>query len=376
MRGVRQLSARWQHIRSRSSARAAFFSMLITLLLVVGFLSVGTGGVEVKSSLIEDVVLDSVLGRFGYDSGLDYSDRLVQRDQSLILNIRLPRVLLVGMVGAALAMSGAALQGVFRNPLAEPGLIGVSSGAAVGAVTTVMLGWTFGDWVQEVGIDISGERLMQAFLAFLFGLLVTFLVYALAYQKERTRSATLLLIGLAVNAIGASYVGMATFIAGQEQVGDITFWTLGSAAGVFWSDVHLMLPVLLIGVVAFPLLAQQLNLMALGESEARYLGVEVERLRLVTITLSTVLVGIGVAMIGIISFVGLVVPHLMRLLFGPDHKTLFPVSFIGGATFLIAADLFARTVALPSEVPLGVVTTLVGGPFFLGLILLYRDGID
>jgi iron complex transport system permease protein len=290
----------------------------------------------------------------------------------LIRNIRLPRVVLGGLVGMGLALAGASLQGVFRNPLVDPGLVGISSGAAVGAVTAILIGIDTG---RILGYA-DGERLAQSIFAFVGALLMTLLVYRLAYRQRRTDSTTLLLVGLAINAIAASYIGMVTYIAGPAQIGDISFWTLGSAAEAFWRDVLLMTPFVMGGLLICWMLAPQLNLMALGEAEARHLGVHVERLRVITMTVSALMVGIGVAMVGMVGFVGLVVPHLIRLLFGPDHRLLIPSSALGGAIFVIAADWFARTIALPTEVPLGVVTTLVGGPFFLFLILIYRRGID
>jgi len=367
--------SQWQQARNRPSLRSSAMATLITLLLAMAYISLGTGAVDVAPDTIESLLLDRVLGDFGYTSTLDYDDRFVMRDQSLILDIRLPRVILVAMVGATLALAGTALQGIFRNPLAAPGLIGVSSGAAVGAITSVMAGWTFGTWVDDIS-GITGERLMQSMIAFIAGLATTLLVYRLAYRQRHTSGSTILLIGLAINTMASAYIGLATFIAGQAEVGDITFWTLGSAAGTFWSDVYLMLPMVIAGGIGFPFLANRINLLALGESEARYLGIPVEQLRLFTMAGSAILIGAGVSMVGIIGFVGLVVPHVMRFLFGPDHRTLFPMSMIGGALFLLLADLLARIATPPTEVPLGVITALVGGPFFLGLILVYRDGID
>ncbi len=408
------------------------------MFISTAYLAIAWGAVTIPGETIRAVLLDDLAQTLGlsYDSGLDYTDRLTQRDAILISEIRLPRVILAGMVGAGLALAGAALQGVFRNPLADPGLIGIANGAASGAVTAILLGADFaalaglddlrqlppglrtlgvvimgaglavlltllfrmvgrgltGAWWRLLGValllavlltvalgellieDVS-ERLTGALFAFFFALAITALVYRLAYRERRTEGASMLLIGLAINAIAAAYIGMVTFIVGPSETGDIVFWTLGSAAQAFWRDVHLMMPFLLIGLVVLPALAGQLNVMALGAAEARHLGVNVDVLRLVVLLVAALLTGIGVALVGVIGFVGLFVPHLARILYGPDHRTLIPMSALGGATFVIAADLFARLIVQPTEIPLGVVTTLVGGPFFLILILTNRRSI-
>jgi iron complex transport system permease protein len=368
---MKTLPARWLNLRRHLEIRLGLLILLLILLSLAIYYGIGSGAVEIDAATIRQVILDRVSDRLGlgYQSELDYQDRMTALHAALILDTRLPRVVIGGLAGAALAMAGTALQGVFRNPLADPGLIGISSGGAVGAVTGILLH-------ISLGSAESGERLAQSLAAFGCAILTTLLVYRLAYRHRRTDSVTLLLVGLAVNAIAAAYVGMATFLADQGEAGDIVFWTLGSLVGIFWRDVHIMLPVTLGGLMVFPVLARQLNLIALGEAEARHLGVAVERLRVIVMLLSALMIGVAVALVGIIGFVGLVVPHTLRLLFGPDHRWLLPLSALGGGALVIGADVFARTVAVPSEVPLGVVTTLIGGPFFLFLILIYRGGLE
>lgn len=361
----------WLQFRRRSGVRLGLVAGLVLLLVLSFSWSLNNGAVEVEN--VTDILLDGALDWAGQDpaSELDYSDRLIMRDQTLILDIRLPRVILAALVGAALAVAGTMLQGVFRNPLADPGLIGIASGAAMGAVTAIWFEWQAPD-LLTFG---AGERAAQAISAFFGGLMATFLVYRLSFRQQRTDSTNLLLIGVAFNAIGASYVGMVTFAAGVSQTGDITFWTLGSMAGAFWRDVHLMLPFLLLSLPIIPLMIRPLNLLALGETEARHLGVPVATLRVVTLTLSALIVSVSVALVGIVGLVGLAVPTVMRLLFGPDHRWLIASSALGGAWFVIAADLFARSVVANTEIPLGIVTTLVGGPIFLLLVLGYRRGL-
>lgn len=350
----------WQNLRQRHEIRAGLLLVMAVLLLLTTFASISQGAVDVPAETILKVTLDE--SGLPYKSDLNYSDRTINRDALLIRNIRWPRVILAGLVGAGLALAGAALQGIFRNPLAEPGLIGVSSGAAAGAVTAIVIGINFD----------GGDRLAQAGFAFAGGILATLLIYQLVYLRTQADSTSLLLVGLAVNAIAGAYIGLFSFGASQAEVGDITFWTLGSVANAFWEDVETVLPFTILGIVVLPMMARPLNLMALGESEARYLGVNVTRLRQMVMGISALMIGVGVAFAGVISFVGLVVPHFIRLLFGPDHRLLLPASATGGAIFLITADLAARSIADNTEVPLGVITTLVGGPFFLFLILWYR----
>lgn len=346
---------RWQSLRQKPAIRAGLLAVMAALLLLTTFGGISSGAVDVPTNTILKVTLDET---GFYTSDLDYTDRLVNRDSLLIRNIRWPRVILAGLVGAGLALAGAALQGIFRSPLAEPGLIGISSGAAVGAVTAIVSGFD--------------GKLPQAAFAFSGGILTTILIYELAYLRSQINGANLLLVGLAVNAIASAYIGLMSFSASQGEVGDITFWTLGSLANAFWEDVEIVLPFTLLGLVILPLQARPLNLMALGESEARYLGVNVTRLRQIVMGVSALMIGAGVAFAGVISFVGLVVPHFIRLLFGPDHRLLLPASALGGAIFLITADLAARSVSVNTEVPLGVMTTLVGGPFFLFLLLWHQ----
>jgi iron complex transport system permease protein len=348
----------------------ALLWMIVILCMVIPFLSLGSGAVEVSADRMTQLLSDRLAQTLGLDyrSELDYSQREVARDQTLILEIRLPRILLGMLVGVGLALAGATLQSIFRTPLADPGLIGVTSGAALGAAQAIVSGWSLG---ALVGAG-HGERAAQALSAFGFGLLATALVYRLAVRGQRTDSSALLLIGLAVNGIAGAYVGLLTFTADEGAAGDITFWTLGDFSGVFWSDVRVMLPFLALALLTLPFLARQLNLLALGETEARHLGVNVGRLRVLGLAISALMVGVGVAIVGMVSFVGLVVPNLMRALFGPDQRILLPSSALGGALFVVLADWLARTIAIPSEIPLGVITTLCGGPIFLTLIWLYR----
>ncbi|MGW3927724.1 FecCD family ABC transporter permease [Streptomyces microflavus] len=276
--------------------------------------------------------------------------------ESVLWNVRLPRVVLALLVGASLGCAGALMQGVFGNPLAEPGVIGISAGAAVGAVASIALGLTFfGNWTITV-------------FAFVAGLATVLLVYTLSRSGGRTEVVTLILTGIAVNAFAGALIGLFIFFADNAQITQITFWQLGSLSQATWPKVLAVLPCAVAGLLIAPFYARKLDLLALGERPARHLGVDVERLRILLVLVVALLTAAAVAVAGIISFVGLLVPHLLRMANGPGHRFLIPGSALGGALVLVAGDLAARTVAAPAELPLGVLTALFGSPFFFWLL--------
>lgn len=270
--------------------------------------------------------------------------------------IRFPRIAMAVLVGAALAAAGAVMQGVFRNPLAEPGVIGVSSGAAVGAAAAIVFSLTF-----------LGPLTLPV-MAFLGGLVATLVVYASARSQGRTEVVTLVLTGIAINAIAGAAIALFTFLGTTQEREQIVFWQLGSLNGTRWQDVVIVLPMTAVGLVCCLLLASSLDLLALGERQARHLGVDVERLHVRAIVVVALLTGAAVALCGVIAFVGLVIPHLMRMLLGPGHRVLVPASALGGAVLLLAADLVARTAVPYAELPIGMLTALLGGPFFFWLL--------
>ena len=270
--------------------------------------------------------------------------------------IRVPRLLMAILVGASLATAGVVMQGVFRNPLAEPGVIGISSGAAVGASASVVFGLAF------LG------PLTLPFLAFVGGLVATVVVYASARADGRTEVVTLVLTGIAVNAVGGAAIALFTYLGSTQEREQIVFWQLGSLNGTRWQDLAIVAPIAVVGVVACLFFSTSLDLLALGERQAEHLGVRVERLRVIAIVVIALLTCAAVAFVGIIGFVGLVVPHLMRMILGPGHRLLLPASALGGAVLLLAADLVARTVVPGSELPIGMLTALIGGPFFFWLL--------
>jgi iron complex transport system permease protein len=276
--------------------------------------------------------------------------------ESTLWVVRFPRIAMAVMVGAALAAAGAVMQAVFGNPLAEPGVVGVSSGAALGAAAAIVL-----------GLAAFGDGLVAA-LAFCGGLLATLLVYLVSRANGRTEVVTLLLTGIAVNAFAGAGLAFLLFSASSANREQIVFWQLGSLGGSLWREVLVVAAVAVPGVVVAALLGRRYDVLALGERNARHLGVDVERLRIVSVVLVALLTGVAVAFVGIIAFVGLVVPHLVRMLQGPAHRPLIVASAVGGAALMVWADLLARTLVAGAELPIGLLTSLVGGPFFFFLL--------
>ncbi|MGW5322830.1 FecCD family ABC transporter permease [Rhodococcus pyridinivorans] len=318
---------------------------LVVALLALAVASACLG--QVPTSPAE--VVGSLLHRIGLDLGPVPAH---PAGEVTLWEVRFPRVVLAMLVGAALGCSGALLQGIFANPLAEPGVIGVSSGAAVGASAVIVLGGAF-----TTGWALAGAALVS-------GLITTVLVYALSRSNGRTEVVTVILTGVAVNAVAGGLIAFFTFVASSAARDQIVFWQLGSLGGATWEIVAVVAPLTLVGVLVAVLLAPKLDLLALGESVARHLGVDVERVRQLSILTVAVLVSGATAFTGIIMFVGLVVPHLMRLALGPAHRVLVVASVLAGAVVLLAADLGARTLVENADLPLGMITALIGGPVF------------
>ncbi|MBP5940029.1 iron ABC transporter permease [Streptomyces sp. LBUM 1476] len=301
------------------------------------------------------IPVGDVLGSVGHRVGLRGGE-LDRVAESVLWNVRFPRIVLALLVGASLGCAGALMQGVFGNPLAEPGVIGVSSGAAVGAVAAIAM-----------GVGFLGSWTVPAF-AFVGGLGTALLVYALSRSEGKAEVVTLILTGIAVNAFGGALIGLFLFFADTAAVNQIVFWQLGSLSQATWPKVLAVLPCTVVGLALTPLYSRRLDLLSLGERSARHLGVDVERLRVVLILVIALLTAAAVSVSGIIGFVGLVIPHLLRMAAGPGHRFLVPASALLGAFILLAADLAARTVAAPAELPLGVLTGLLGSPFFFWLL--------
>jgi len=337
----------------RSRLRATALVLLLAGLLVGGIVASAVTG---QLAVAPTEVLGSLLRAMGIDNAWAPTDPIVE---STLWVVRFPRIVMGLMVGASLAVAGAVMQAIFGNPLAEPGVVGVSSGAALGASIAI-----------TIGASVLGGPGVAVF-AFIGGLVATLLVYAVARAGGRTEVVTLLLTGIAINAFAQAGIAFVLFIADSASREQIVFWQLGSIAGSLWNQVLIVAVVAVFGTLAALFLARRLDLLALGERNARQLGVNVERLRIVAIVLVALLTGAAVAFTGIIAFVGLVVPHIIRMIIGPAHRGLILASAVGGGALLVIADLMTRTLIAGAELPIGMLTSLVGGPFFF--YLLYRQ---
>lgn len=346
-----------------STKKALVLPLLAGLLVTAILMGVGIGAVQINP----DQVAGILLKQLNIQTAIEFAPR----QEAVLMIIRLPRVVAGLLIGASLAVAGASIQGLFRNPLADPGLIGISSGAALSVALIIVLG----NSVLSGVVGIFGD-LAQPLAAFIGGFITTLVIYRLASFNGRTHVPTMLLAGIAVNALCGAGIGLMTYIATDDQLRDITFWSLGSLGRANWQMIGAILPFMLATLIPLPLLARALNAFLLGEAEAGHLGINVEKIKTLVIVLVALAVGAGVAIAGIIGFIGLVVPHLIRLAIGPDHRILLPASALLGASLLITTDLFARTIAVPAEVPIGIVTALVGGPFFLWLLLRDRGRIS
>ena len=314
--------------------------------LILANLALGAFDVDVLR------IIGVLVGKLGIDLGIDYS----ATEEAVVWVIRVPRMIMAALVGAGLGISGAALQGLFRNPLADPGLIGVSSGAAFAVALSIVLGMTaWGLFVQPLA-------------AFAGGLALTFMIYAFARRGGRAQMATMLLAGIAVNALLGAAISFILSFSSDAELRDIVFWMLGSLAGSLWEYAYSAGPLILVAVVVLIRQAGALNLLTLGDAEARHLGVRVQRTQLLIVTAAALATGAGVAVAGVVGFIGLIAPHIVRLAVGPDHRRLMPASAVAGAILVLGADLGARTIADPAELPLGVLTAIIGTPVFLFLI--------
>jgi iron complex transport system permease protein len=346
--------------RNVASGRTGWAPHVLTASLavvVVGLVVISAGIGQMGISPAE--VVGSLLHRLGIPLGTLPSAPYAEQ---ALWSVRFPRIVLAVVVGAALSVGGVLMQGVFGNPLAEPGVIGVSSGAALAACAVIVLGLSaLGPWTLVAA-------------AFGGGLLATLLAYVTARKAGRTEVVTLVLTGVAINAVCGAGIALLVFLGDSQSREEVMFWQLGSLNGTRWSHVAVAAPIVLLGTLGAVLVARRLDLLALGERSARHLGVDVDALRRTVILLVAVLTSAAVAFAGIVSFVGLVVPHVIRMAIGPGHRALLPASAFGGAALLLAADLGARTIVPYADLPIGMLTALVGGPFFFWLIRRTRDG--
>jgi iron complex transport system permease protein len=332
-----------EELRRARVRRWLLFTGLLGLIALACLAGAGVGPMPVNP-------LDLVLG---------HGDAVTR---TVVGEIRLPRVALGLLVGAALAASGAAMQGLFRNPLADPGLVGVSAGAACGAVSAIVLGHGLRapDWAMPWLLPAT---------AFAGSLATMATIHRLSMHEGQPAVATMLLCGIAINALAGALTAFLVFLANDQQARDVTFWLMGSLGAATWAKVAVIAAGVLPGLVCLPAAARALDALLLGEAEAGHLGHDVGRVKTQVVLIVTLMVGLAVAFTGVIGFVGLIVPHALRLVAGPGHRFLLPASALMGGALLVLADLAARCVVAPAELPIGILTALLGAPFFLWLLL-------
>ncbi len=339
----RHAGAPWRHSGTLIAACLA--------LLAIAIASVAVGAVAIAPQRVVQILAAGVHGAAG------------DAHHVVVWNVRLPRVLLSLSTGAGLACAGVLMQALFRNPLADPTLIGVSAGAALGAVAVIVLGVT---WLHGATRLLGIWTLPAA--AFVGALCASLLVFTLARRQGVIDAGTMLLCGIAVNALAGACIGLMTYLASDDQLRNLTFWSLGSLAAANWPAVAISIPLITAMIVVGLRLAPSLNALLLGEAEAMHLGVRVEWLKRGIVAVTAAAAGVAVAFSGIIGFIGLVAPHLARLIVGPDHRRMLPLAALLGAGLLTLGDLVARTLVRPAELPLGILTALLGAPFFLWLL--------
>jgi iron complex transport system permease protein len=343
---------------ARESGRPASAGQLkaaaLALLAIAAFLSLSIGSTGITLTALPRVLAALVTG---------HADATIAREQLVLIDIRLPRMLLGAFVGAALAVSGAMMQGMFRNPLADPGLVGVSSGAALGAVATIALG----NGLAAPAIKAFGVYALPV-SAFCGGLAATVALVGIVARQGQLATSTLLLAGIALGALATALTGLIAFASDDRELRDLTLWMLGSLSGASWPKVLAILPFALLLAPILPRLIRALNGLLLGEAEAYHLGIDVVRVKRLIIAATAAAVGAAVAVAGVVGFVGIIVPHQIRLLAGPDHRVVLPASALIGAALVLIADVVARMALRPAELPLGVVMAIIGAPVFLHMV--------
>lgn len=338
----------------RHTSYRTIYIVLAILLIVSIIISAGVGAVHLSPG--------EIIGLLQHKLG-DHSVQVNPIHEGLFFQIRMPRTVLCVLVGASLSVSGALMQSLFRNPIVEPGLVGTSAGSALGAALLIVLGRN----AFFNNIAFLGD-LMMPVCAFIGGLAATAIVYYFSASLNRVNISVMILAGIAVNAIANGATGFLAYIARDPQARSITFWNLGSLSGASWEGVAIVAAATIPGVLLALRFARPLNALQLGDSEAGYLGINTERMKISVILVNTLLVSVATSLVGIIAFVGLIVPHLLRLLKGSDNRYLLIGSALFGAIVLIVTDIICRVIIAPAEMPIGIVTAFIGAPVFLWLL--------
>jgi len=353
----------WKAFMSTSDVEKTYFArasrwkitmiLLIAALILTIILSLNVGFAEIPFP----TVLSILAKRIPFVGSLVGSSNVSYTEETIIIQIRIPRVLAGALVGAALAAAGVVYQGIFKNPMADSYVLGVSAGAAVGSSLAIVFG---------IALTLLGVSAVQM-SAFAGSLLAVFVVYNISRVGLRVPVTTLLLSGIAVSIFLSAIVAVLQVIAG-ERLHVIVFWLMGGFSYVKWKDVWAILPLVCLGTAATYFYARDLNILTLGEETAQHLGVDIEKVKKLLLTIGSLITAAAVSISGLIGFIGLIIPHMTRIVIGPDHRILLPASTIVGATFLVVCDAVARVVVTPVELPVGVITALSGGPFFIYLL--------
>ena len=334
------------------------FSLLLLVSLAVVSLHMGVYVFE-KHSFAE-----IFRGIMAQDSTVSQSDRFV------LMDLRLPRISMAILIGSALAVSGTCLQGMFKNPLATPDLIGITSGASLFAALTIVLGASFKEYIPEV-FHFS----LLSIMAFIGALLTMLLVYRISTSNGKTNVVIMLLSGVAITALGFAITGFLIYISKEEQLRDLTFWNLGSLAGATWTKNAILAVIVIISYTILITKGKALNAMMLGERDAQHLGIPVEKIKKQIVILTALMVGTSVAFTGTIGFVGLIVPYILRLIFKSNYHIILPMSAVFGSILLLSADTVSRTIAAPSEIPIGILTAFMGAPIFIIILIRSRKSL-
>lgn len=342
------------------SKRIGILLLLSGTLLLATLVAISIGAAQIPLNLVGKVFLNRLplLTRFARRT--DFSSTY----ETIIFEVRLPRVILSAIVGAALATAGVIFQGLFKNPMADPYIIGVSSGAALGATLAIVL---------QTGMGLLGFYTIP-FMAFLGAMVTTLIVYRLAKVGGRIPISSLLLSGIAVGSFLTAIISFIMASVGKDLY-SVIFWLMGGFSARNWSHVKMALPFFLLGLPLALAFARDLNIMLLGEEKAQHLGIEVEQVKKILLVSASLMAAAAVSVSGLIGFVGLMTPHIVRLIVGPDHKLLLPCSALGGAIFLIVADTIARVLLAPTEIPVGVITAFFGAPFFIYLLRMKKQAL-
>lgn len=343
------------YLKKKKHYKTLFIALFVFLWILIFFVStIGVADITFTESA---KILFSKLPLLGDDLLVNH---IKESKKIIILNIRLPRIFLSALIGMALSGAGVIFQGIFKNPMADPYVLGVSSGAAFGATMAIIFG------LETTFMGLGAVSIM----AFIGAVLTTLIVYYISRTGNQTSIITLLLGGIALNFFLSSLISL-LMIFNREKIEKIIFWTMGSVSSASWKHVMISSPIVLIGCIFFIMFARDLNVMLMGEDTAKSLGIEVERTKKILIVIASIVSASAVSVSGIIGFVGLVIPHIVRLIIGPDNRVLIIFTLISGAIFMIIADTLARTLIPPAEIPVGVITSLFGAPFFM--YLLYKD---